>query len=126
MRQQNLRCPFLVISGEGECYHNPSPLLLPLLASLLLLPVSYLTFSPQNDANVQLSCPTLYLCHFFVVFTGRCKSSLGTLPVSVASEKSGTALRWCLDRQARCARKSLGSSERVDFEVVGASLEPPR
>ncbi|MED6259739.1 hypothetical protein ATANTOWER_029619 [Ataeniobius toweri] len=24
MRQQDLRCPFLVISGGRECYHNPS------------------------------------------------------------------------------------------------------
>lgn len=36
MRQQKLRCPFLVISGGNECYHNPHSLTLssPLLLSV--------------------------------------------------------------------------------------------
>lgn len=37
VRQQNVRCPFLVISGGNECYHNPLPhsfLLYPACCSL--------------------------------------------------------------------------------------------
>ena len=52
MRQQDLRCPFLVISGGSECYHNP--LSCSLLSPLFLSPLSHLYFP-----SVAYICTTL-------------------------------------------------------------------
>lgn len=80
MRQQDLRCPFLVISGGNECYHNPlsRSFILALSLALFLFPVSYLnSFSAARQQKgfpsvfllVDLLLASLvYLCQYSLVF----------------------------------------------------------
>lgn len=71
VRQQNLRCPFLVISGESKCYHNPSPP--SFLLSLSSSSLSAIWISPRK--MMQMCClhaPPLSVA-LFCSFTGRCR-----------------------------------------------------
>lgn len=61
VRQQNLRCPFLVISGGNECYHNPlSHSILPSLSLCFTLSLS--VPCQASEKPLSISAPKFHFC----------------------------------------------------------------
>lgn len=79
VRQQNLRCPFLVISGESECYHNPS-LCLHFSSSLLLFRVNCLSFLCRMMQNLSFMFCNL---DYNSIFCTPSSVSVPVTPVSI-------------------------------------------
>lgn len=133
---QDLRCPFLVISGGSECYHNPSLSLFPSL-SHSLFPVDHLK-SPsaawcksfiyvlQHDLVVLLLFPFLYICAshtlcvllwlFFSVHVALCSPPLHYgLPCGLTVVWHSV---WVIGLLEMLCKESLSSSKTLNREAV--------
>lgn len=145
VRQQDLRCPFLVISGGNECYHNPLSLFPSLALSLSVPCQNHLkslsaaccrSFSHvlKHVLLVFFSLPVLPICAsiplcflFWLAFStpvALC-SPLFSVACLVAFLWSGTLCGW-LDCQGWCARKASAHQKHTGSWGCGASLEPLR
>lgn len=58
VRQQDLRCPFLVISGGNECYHNPLTLSFPRSLPVPCQPCKKPLCSLAQNFYTTLFCPS--------------------------------------------------------------------
>lgn len=125
VRQQALRCPFLVISWGNECYHNPLLVLLPYVS---LFPVSHLqslslAWSRIPLFSLFLAPLTLYLCNYCAAFiwTGLFSFCCILPPLCLMASLvvlmwSGTLCGW-LDCQAWSARRA-SAHQKLGCETV--------
>lgn len=145
VRQHDLQCPFLVISGGNECYHNPLSHSFSSLSLSLSVPCqpsekplcspawTFYSCSIAWPINHSLAPLPLNLCQLYLYafcFDWPFQRLLHCAPAPfsmawlVVLLWSGTQCGW-LDCQGWCARKASAHQKHTGSWGCGASLEAP-